>query len=163
MRTTTRTIICITLAIVIASCALLPRRKLEVFTFSEDLLIDRWVIGSIPVGYDSAYDSPESQISEILQSLAEKYGMKILSHENSTDLKGEHGKIDVWIREKEFVKDLDTVNSITIILALNSAASGKEIMKAIYTEESHETIKSYYHLYSILEKLIKAVSKAMEK
>ena len=162
MKTTIKAILYVFFTLSLLSCVLLPRRKLQIFTSFKEMQIDGWKIGSIQIEDRSVYDLPEAQIAGILQTLAEKRGIRI-SQEHSNNTDDNFGSIDLWIREKEFIRNLDTVNSITVILTFRDPRNSGEILKAIYIEESHETVESTYHLYSILERLIKVASKELQK
>jgi hypothetical protein len=67
-------------------------------------------------------------------------------------------RLDINIIEREFTRGLDTLNSLSYTATLNDSETGRQLAQTIYSEESRETIASFYHLYAISEKVLKSLS-----
>lgn len=157
-----RLILAACLIIGIVSCAALPRRKIDVFLRDDGSFSRTWVIRSISVESASAYIPLETQLPGMLQIAGRQYGMEILPGKESAKPDGGYLALEVWVRERRFTRNLDTLNSISVILTLINPVTEKEVLQAAYTEESDRTVESDYHLFSILERLFKSISKSLK-
>ena len=147
--------------ILVCSCAALPHRKTEIFLFSEDRLSDTWTIVSLSAEGGSSYPPVTNRLPEMLQSLGRKHGVTIHRREDSGIADPDALELTLWVREKDFTRSLENLNSITMIITLRDRSG--DLLRAVYTEESRETVESAYHLYSITEKLVRALAREIER
>jgi len=151
------------LPISITSCSAFPRTRTEVTLFRQDCLPNTWCVTSIETEGRSSYLPVASRLPEVLQSLAHGHGISILTE--CPELNSGPGTLGlkVWIREKEFVRNLESRSSITVMMSLHDVESGGEAARALYTEESGRTVESAYHLYAIVERLVGKLAREIRK
>jgi len=147
----------------LVSCAGFPRSRTEVTLFRQDSLSTTWCIASIETEGRSSYLPAASQLPEVLQSLAHGHGISVLTECPEVNPGPETLGLEVWIREKEFVTNLESRSSITVIMSLHDVKSGGEAVRALYVEESGRTVESAYHLYAIVEKLVANLAREIRK
>ncbi len=97
-------------------------------------------------------------VPEILTPLAHAYRLPLAVQQEQAPL-----ELDISIRELEFTRNLDTLNSISYTAILRDKDSGKKLAQTIYSEETSETIASFYHLYAVTETILKSLSAKLAK
>jgi hypothetical protein len=97
-------------------------------------------------------------VPEILLPLAHAYRLPLAGQQEQAPL-----ELGIGIRELEFTRNLDTLNSISYAATLRDKESGKMLAQTIYSEESSETISSFYHLYAVTDIVLKSLSAKLAK
>ncbi len=139
------------------SCGTINKKLVEVFNDEKKPISKIWKIGKINLEERMFYLGIKEKLPDTLIMLGSKFNIHILG-QSETPMEGnDYLLCNLWVREKTYTKGLDTINSITALLSLSDPESKKVIVRALYTEESQETLKSYQHLYEILEELFKNI------
>ena len=152
-------LICLLAASLIASsCLLLPRSRLAVFQYDPVDPGLAWSLGSVVVERKTMEAEIARMVPEILMPLAHAYRLPLASPQEQAPL-----ELDIGIRELEFTRSLDTLSSISYTATLRDKGSGKMLAQTIYSEESSETISSFYHLYAVTDIVLKSLSAKLAK
>jgi hypothetical protein len=147
-------VICLLLAtLLFSSCLLFPRTRLDVLLYDSVDPTSTWSLGSVEVERNTMDLEISRTVPEILVALAHSYQLPLADRREPGRL-----ELDISISEREFTRNLDTLNSIAYTATLRDRDSGKQLAQAIYSEESRQTIASFYHLHAISEKVIKNLS-----
>ncbi len=143
---------------ILASCLLLPRTRLDVYQYESVDPESAWSIGSIDVERKALEAEIARMVPEILIPLAHAYRLPLAAHQEQVPL-----VLDISIRELEFTRNLDTLNSISYTATLRERDGGLRLAQTIYSEETSETIASFYHLYSVTDTILKSLSAKLAK
>jgi hypothetical protein len=149
----TKAICLLMTALLLSSCLLFPRTRLDVLLYDSVDPQSEWSLGSVEVERNTLDVEISRMVPEILTALAHTYQLPLVEQPVPGKL-----VLDIRVSEREFIRNLDTLNSIAYTATLRDRESGKQLAQAIYSEESRETIASFYHLYAISEKVIKNLS-----
>jgi hypothetical protein len=145
-------------SLISSSCLLLPRTRLDVFQYDSVDPELAWSLGSIEVERKTMDEEIARMVPEILAPLAHAYRLPLAVQQEQAPL-----ELDISIRELEFTRNLDTLNSISYTAILRDKESGKKLAQTIYSEETSETIASFYHLYAVTETILKSLSAKLAK
>jgi len=117
-----------------------------------------WKIRGIAVEQSVPDRELEARIPEVLSLIGATQGVTVLAAGAEEAASGEpFALLDLWVKEKSYTRGLDQYNSITAFLTL-IAPDGKEILaRAVYSEDTEESIKSFQRLYIILNELVGAM------
>jgi hypothetical protein len=142
---------------VLSSCGTIEKKLVEVFTEDQKPAPKTWKINAINLEERMFYLGIKDTLPDTLIMLGSKYDIRILGQNEAAEDASDFLLCDLWVREKTYTKGLDTINSVTALLSLSDPQSKKVVVRALYTEESQDTLKSYQHLYLILEELFKNI------
>jgi hypothetical protein len=165
-------VLCIILS-AFMGCTLFPKKRMDTESYEpfNHYSLDEFVfyIDDISLEYAEPAIRTEYPLREVLINLGRKHDLRIVLGSES-GLSGENKKeylLSFWLKEDNFVKDLTKLCSITALFTLHTKDSGDLILRGVYTEESVETVESFYHLYTIfdygLEKITHELKKYREK
>ncbi len=144
-------------AALLVSCGTINRKLVEVFADNKEPASLTWKINAINLEERMFYLGLKEKLPDTLIMLGSKRNIQILGQNETMPEGADYLLCELWIREKTYTKGLDTINSITALLSLSNPVSKKVVVRALYTEESEETLKSYQHLYEILEELFRNI------
>jgi hypothetical protein len=154
----TKAICLLAASLISSSCLLLPRSRLAVFQYDSVDPELAWSLGSIDVERKTMEAEIARMVPEILTPLAHAYRLPLAGRQEQAPV-----ELDIGIRELEFTRNLDTLNSISYTATLRDKGSGKILAQTIYSEESSETIASFYHLYAVTDFVLKSLSAKLAK
>jgi hypothetical protein len=149
--------LCLLAAALAISCETINKKLVEVFADNKEPAPLTWKINAINLEERMFYLGLKEKLPDTLIMLGSKYNIQILEQNQNLPDGTPYLFCDLWIREKTYTKGLNTINSITALLSLTDPATKKVVVRALYTEESEETLKSYQHLYTILEELFRNI------
>jgi hypothetical protein len=138
---------------ILASCTVLPRARLDVRLYSPVDPANGWQPGEVVVERKTLDGEIARMVPQALRPLAHARGLPLLWEESGPLL-----ALDISIVEREFTRDLETLNSILYCATLREVGTGKSVAQAMYAEESRETLASFYHLYCVTELVLKGLS-----
>ena len=136
----------------LASCMVLPRKRVEVFLFAPLPVEGAWAVDVIEVDHRTMADQIRGMLPQILSPLARTHGMHVSESENATLL------VDLRLAERDLQRDLDTVNAISVTAVFRERESGRLVGSVLYSEESKESLASFYHLWDVMDRLLKALA-----
>jgi hypothetical protein len=142
----------------LGSCLLFPRTRLDVLLYDPVDPRSSWSLGSIRVEHKTMDVEIARLVPEIMVPLAHLCQLPLKTRQEAQRL-----RLDISIVEREFTRGLDTLNSISYTATLYENESGRQLAQTIYSEESKETIASFYHLYAISEKVLKGLAGRLAK
>lgn len=145
-------------ALLLGSCLLFPRTRLDVLLYDPVDPQSSWSLGSVRVERKTMDGEIARMVPEIMVPLAHLCKLPLSTQQESGGL-----RLDIGIIEREFTRGLDTLNSISYTATLYESGSGRQLAQAIYSEESKETIASSYHLYAVSEKILKGLAARLAK
>jgi hypothetical protein len=137
----------------VGACAVLPRQKLEAFSYAPFPKTVNLFLGKMDVDHATMQERISKMIPEAAALAAKKNRIAMAAEQAGATV-----IMDLWVSEKSFNRDLETLNSISISATLRDAESGKIIMKTIYTEETSDTLVSFYHLYDVVDAVCRSLS-----
>ncbi len=155
---TSKAIVLLVICMILTSCLLLPRTRLDVFQYESIDPESAWSVGDISVDRRALETEIAGMVPEILMPLAHAYRLPLAVRQEQAPL-----VLDISIRELEFTRNLDTLNSISYAATLREKDSGKRLAQTIYSEETSETIASFYHLYALTDTILKSLSAKLAK
>jgi len=144
---------CILLAL--ATCTILPRKRVEVFLFDDSLPAGAWALNVVEVDHRTMAEPIRRMLPQILLPLARAHGLPVAEGEDAALL------VDLRLAERELSRDLDTLNSLSVTAALREKGSGKIVGSVLYSEESKETLASFYHLWDVMDSLLKSLAEKL--
>jgi len=120
-----------------------------------------WLVRTVDL--ESRLPDPETEkkIPEIIGLLAGKYRVTVVTDRAAAPAGAPCALCSIWIREQPFNRSLDQYNSIAGLITLADPASGEILARAVYAEESEETIRSFQRLYAVLNELVKSLSASL--
>lgn len=142
-------------AILLSTCAALPRARAEVFLGESPPGTGPWVMGVVTVDHRTAEEEIREMLEDLLLPLARGKGLPVIE---GTD--GEY-LLEARLVERELARDLDIVNAISVTLTVREAAGGRLAATAIYSEESRRSLASSYHLHEVLDRLLRALAERL--
>ena len=137
---------------ILASCTNLPSRT-ELFSDNQEEIPVLWLINDITLEQRIPDIELKEKIPDTLIMLGNKYEIQVIYNNTTQYNSTSHLLCTLWIREQEYTRGLDTYNSITVIITLINPQSQKVILRALHTEETEDSLKSFQHLFTILEEL----------
>lgn len=143
--------------LVVASCMALPRKRVEVFLFDPLPAGGTWAVGIVEVDHRTMAEQIRRMLPQILSPLAHEYELPVAEVEDATLL------VDLQLAERELQRDLDTVNALSVTAALRERESGRLVGSVLYSEESKESLASFYHLWDVMDSLLKALAEKRQK
>jgi hypothetical protein len=138
--------------LVLASCMALPRKRVEVFLFDPLPAEGTWAVDVVEVDHRTMAEQIRRMLPQILSPLAREYDLPVAEGEDATLL------VDLRLAERELPRDLDTVNAMSVTAALRERQSGRLVGSVLYSEESKESLASFYHLWDVMDGLLKALA-----
>jgi hypothetical protein len=148
---------CLMATLLLGSCLLFPRTRLDVLLYDSVDPRSSWSLGSIRVERKTMDVEIARMVPEIMVPLAHLCKLPLRTQELG------RLRLDINIIEREFTRGLDTLNSISYTATLYESESGRQLAQTIYSEESRETIASFYHLYAISEKVLNGLAVKLAK
>jgi hypothetical protein len=136
----------------LASCMALPRKRVEVFLFAPLPAEGTWAVDAIEVDHRTMAEQIRRMLPQILSPLARAHGLPVAEGEDATLL------VDLRLAERDLPRDLDTVNAISVTAALRESESGRLVGSILYSEESKESLASFYHLWDVMDRLLEALA-----
>jgi hypothetical protein len=144
---------CILLAL--TTCTILPRKRVEVFLFDDTLAAGAWALDVVEVDHRTMAEHIRRMLPQILLPLARAHGLPVAEGEDAVVL------VDLRLAERELARDLDTLNSASVTAALREKGTGKLVGSVLYSEESKETLASFYHLWDVMDGLLKTLAERL--
>jgi hypothetical protein len=138
--------------LVLASCMALPRKRVQVFLLDPLPTGGSWAVDVIEVDHRTMAEQIRRMLPQILSPLAREYHLPMAEGGNATLL------VDLRLAERELPRDLDTVNAMSVTAALRERQSGRLVGSVLYSEESKESLASFYHLWNVMDRLLKALA-----
>ena len=99
--------------------------------------------------------------SKILETNA-AYILHLLLERRNQDLPpngGESLSLHALIKEAEFPRDLQTLNTVTVELRIFDPPRTKAVALALYSETTKETIESYSYLHSVIRRALRQLDR----
>jgi hypothetical protein len=147
-----KSLLVLCLASCLGSCVLLPRQKLEAFTYGDFTKSAILSLGNVEVDHATMQERIAKMLPEAITLAAKKNGLAFSAEQAQASM-----IMDLWVSEKNFNRDLETLNSISFSATLRDRESGKTVIKIIYTEETADTLVSFYHLYDVADAVCKSI------
>ncbi|MBN2353096.1 MAG: hypothetical protein JXD23_11045 [Spirochaetales bacterium] len=160
IRTAIRCLGLFSLLVAAVSCAHFSRLT-EVRRESSAPIPRVWLVKAVDL--ESRVPDPETEkkIPEIIGLLAGKYRVAVITDQTAVPAGTSFALCSIWIREQSFNRSLDQYNSIAGLLTLADPATGTIIARAVYAEESEESIRSFQRLYAVLDELVKSLTPSL--
>lgn len=147
-----RTVLVGAALLALASCMALPRKRVEVFLFDPLPAGGTWAVDAVEVDHRTMAEQIRRMLPQILSPLARAYDLPVAEGEYATLL------VDLQLAERELPRDLDTVNAMSVTATLRERESGRLVGSVLYSEESKESLASFYHLWDVMDGLLKALA-----
>ncbi len=136
----------------LASCMALPRKRVEVFLFAPLPAEGTWAVETVEVDHRTMADQIRRMIPQILSPLARAHGLPAAEGDEATFI------VELRLAERELPRDLDTVNALSVTATLRERGSGRNVGSILYSEESKESLASFYHLWDVMDRLLRALA-----
>jgi hypothetical protein len=120
-----------------------------------------WLIAAVDLDLRVPDPATEKKLPEILSLLAARYGVTVVTDKQFLKPGEPYAVCRLWIREQPFTLSLDQYNSITGLLTLSSPDTPAVLARAVYSEETEESIRSFRRLYLVLDELFKSTAPAV--
>jgi hypothetical protein len=147
------------LALAVVSCAHYSKMT-EVRRESPSPLPTVWVVQAVDLEQRVPDPVTEKKLPEIITLLAGKYGVRAVADKAAVPAGESYALCSVWVREQPFNRSLDQYNSIAGLVTLADPASGRILARAVYSEESEESIRSFQRLYLVIDELIRNLAQS---
>lgn len=151
---TTRRLWIVCAVVALAGCAVLPRSRLTLTPYAAPPPEARWALGTVAVEHLTLVEHIRGMVDEAVMLVAAENGIAFADPGETPDVVA-----DLWISEREFSRDLRSLNGITVAVTLRDAAGGGVLLRAAFVEETQDTLVSFYHLYSVLDMLCGSIAK----
>jgi hypothetical protein len=140
----------------LSSCLLLETRRVQNLyirsDYTELIKHAELVLDSIAVrkGFDSQH----------LEADAE-YIIRLLLARNSQELRqpGKLLKLRALIKEKEFSRNFQNRNTVTVELSVLEPISSEPVAIVLFSENTKETIESYAYLHSLINRALRRLTR----
>ncbi|MEW5814664.1 MAG: hypothetical protein AB1798_04600 [Spirochaetota bacterium] len=151
-----KTIIFLLFMITLSACSSFRKTNLETYLISNNgsgPLQKVVLLNTVKAEGKTLRNRIESEVRAIVPGLAQRAGVRLIKDTRASE--AQFLVLDIILSEKDFTRNLDTLNSISAVLKFSGTQKGEDILTIIYTEESAETLESHYYLHAILKKLFK--------
>jgi hypothetical protein len=150
---------CVALFMVLAfaSCAVLPRSRIEVSLLDEGSLAGNWAVNAIEVDHRTLGEQIRRDVTDILFSAFRAHGLPLL--DPSAGGADAECLIDIRLVEREIARDLEVVNAMSMTISIREKASGRPAAVIQYSEESKDSFASAYHVQAVLDVVLKSLAR----
>jgi hypothetical protein len=93
-----------------------------------------------------SYDNIQDQLKNMIQSLGQKYGLRIVLSPAAGSL-----PLDITLRDKSFVSGFDTLHSLALVMEVYDT-SQEPLARYYYAEDSRTPLDSFYLIFSLMDK-----------
>jgi hypothetical protein len=138
------------------SCTVLPRSRVDIHSYERFASKPSLAIGTLSVEHATMEDPIRRMLPDALELAALKNGLSLAPTGTPADV-----LVDVSVAERELVRDLETLRSISVTATLSSRVDGRTLLKCRFAEETADTLASSYHLASVIETVWKAIAKQL--
>ena len=137
------------------SCAAMPRARTQVYLSDTPPGSGSWTVAAIAVDHRTAADQIRVMLDDLLLPVSRSHGLPLVP-----EARGDFG-LDVRVVERDFSRGLDMLNAMSVTLTVRESDTGRVVATAVYSEESRESLASFYHLHAVLDRLMKALSEKL--
>lgn len=141
----------------LASCAMLPRSRVDVSLLEEASLAGDWAVNAIEVDHRTLGEQIRRDLTGILFSAFRAHGLPLL--DPSTGGADADCLIDVRLVEREIARDLDVVNAMSMTISIREKAGARQAAAILYSEESKDSFASAYHVQAVLDVVLKSLAR----
>jgi hypothetical protein len=145
------------LVLTLASCAMLPRSRIEVSLLEEASLAGDWAVNAIEVDHRTLGEQIRRDLTGILFSAFRAHGLPLL--DPAAGGADAECLIDVRLVEREIARDLDVVNAMSMTISIREKAGGRQAAVIQYSEESKDSFASAYHVQAVLDVVLKSLAR----
>ena len=147
------------LIVLLSTCAGIPRKKIDAAVHLPDAApppaMMRVSAAEPEIIYSDGLQRNTGPYKNIISTLAEKYGF---TGEGAGQSEAETYIVEIHIWEEKFLKSVETWYAVTAAAFLLHTRSGKNIISLTFVEESRQPLKNSYHLYTVLDTIIKELA-----
>ncbi len=145
--------------VLLCTCTGIPRKKIDTAVHlpgaAAPPAMMRVSAAEPEIIYSDGLQRKAGPYKSIISTLAEKYGF---TGESAGHSEAETYIVEIHIWEEKFLKSVETWYAVTAAAFLLHPRSGKNILSLTFVEESRQPLKNSYHLYSVLDTIIKELA-----
>jgi hypothetical protein len=147
------------LIVLLCTCAGIPRKKIDTAVHLPGAAappsMTRVSAAEPEIIYSDGLKRNAGPYKNIITTLAEKYGF---TGEAAGHMEAEPCIVEIFIWEEKFLKSVETWYAVTAAAFLIHPRNGKNILSLTFVEESRQPLKNSYHLYTVLDTIIKELA-----